>query len=196
MLQPALEHLRDNLLTQNPNTFQKGYAGARQYQDGKIVIYDRAISAANPEGTYVGLSDNFGNYFYIRYNGKINIDTAEKRSTSCTELTGTAPLRVVAWVRNGDLSKLMEVVLHDIMATDFKTMSAADRETIIDPKLFFDSIELDPEQIFKDETGNEENQDVQLIKGVTLLAIDFGIQFNYKLKADACIDRDICVGCA
>lgn len=56
---------------------------------------------------------------------------------------------------------------------------------------------LDPEQIFKDETLGE-NEDVKLAKGVTLVAIDFGVQFNYKTKNESitdCLDRDVCVAC-
>lgn len=192
MLQSLLTHIKENLLTLNPNTFQKGYAGARQYQDGKIVVYE------NSEGSYVGLKDNENNYFYIRYLNSIDIDIApaDNRSTSCTELQGTAPIRLVAWVKNANLQKLIEVLLNDISSTDFTTMSAADRETFSGIQLAWNQILTDPEQIFKEETDNDNNEDVRGAKGVTLIAIDFSIVFNYKMKKDDCIDRDICVGCA
>lgn len=192
MLQSALDHIKENILTSNPKTFSKGYAGARQYQDGKIVIYD------NSEGEYVGLKDTDYNYFYIRYLDEIDIDIAPEgeRSSSCDELQGVATLRLVAWVNNGDLGKLTEALLHDIMATDFETMSASAKERFSDLKFLFNNIQFDPEQIYKDETGNTDNEEVKLKKGVTLMAIDFGITFNYQLKSDACIDRDICMGCA
>lgn len=192
MLQSLLTHIKENLLTLNPNTFQKGYAGARQYQDGKIVIYE------NSEGKYVGLKDNDNNYFYIRYLNTIDIDIApsDDRTTSCTELQGTAAVRLVAWVKRADFTKLIEVLLNDIASTDFSTMSAANRETFSDIKLAWNQILTDPEQIYKEETGNDDPEEVRGAKDVTLIAIDFGILFNYKMKANDCIDRDICVGCA
>lgn len=192
MLTSVLNHIRDNILNLNPNTFQKGYAGARQYQDGKVVIYD------NSEGTYVGLKDNENNYFYIRYLGTTDIDIApvEGRSTSCNELEGNAPIRIVAWVKNADFGKLVEVLLNDIASTDFTTMTAANRERFSDIRITYSAIQPDPEQIYKDETLETENEQVKLAKGVTLVAIDFGILFHYKMKADDCIGRDVCVGCA
>lgn len=192
MLESVLEQVKTNILTLNPKTFQKGYAGARQYQDGKIVIYD------NSEGTYAGLKDTEYNYFYIRYLGNIPIDIApeDSRTTSCNELEGVAELRLVAWVHKGDFSKLVEVLLNDITSTDFSQMSATAREKFSGyPKIGFNLIEADPEQIYKDETGDTEENKVRLAKDVTLVAIDFSITFTYKMKADACIDRNICVGC-
>lgn len=193
MLDSVLSHIKAGILDQNPTTFQKGYAGARQYQDGKVVIYD------NSEGQYVGLKDNESNYFYIRYLGDIDIDIAptDNRSTSCDEIEGTAGVRLVAWVKRGDFSKLLEVLLHDIMATDFDGMDAADKEAFAGlPSLFFTRIVSDPEQIYKEETLTDENNNVKVAKGVTLVAIDFGVRFNYKVKANGCIDRNVCVECA
>lgn len=194
MLQSVLTHIKANILSQNPKTFQSGYAGSRQYQDNKIVVYDP--DADRNEGKYVGLTDNLGNYFYIRYLEEIDIDIApvENRSTSCDELQGEAPVRLVAWVKNGDFGKLAEVLIHDIIGTDFSTMTSAAKERFSGLQLYFTTLHADPEQIFKDETGSEE-QDVRREKGVTLLALDFGIRFNYRIKQDDCIDRDICVGC-
>lgn len=197
MLQSVLDHIKTNILTLNPKTFNKGYAGARQYQDGKIVVYD------NSEGTYVGLKDTEYNYFYIRYLEDFEIDVApdDSRSTSCNELQGVSNLRLVASVKNANFNKLVEVLLNDITSTDFTTMTTANRETFSDINIFFSAIQPDPEQIYKDEVqpqeleNQSEDDQVRLTKGVTLVAIDFGIRFNYKMKSNDCIDRDICVGC-
>lgn len=192
MLQSVLDHIKENILTLNPKTFQKGYAGARQYQDGKIVIYESG------EGSYVGLKDNDANYFYIRYIGDFDLDAInpENRSTSCFEATGVANLRLVAWVRNGDFNKLVTVLINDIQSTDFSTMTQAAQDEFSDLAIFFTAIRPDFEQIYKDETGNDNANDVKGVKNLALVAIDFGIQFNYKAKSNDCIDRDICVGCA
>lgn len=190
MLQSVLEVIKTNILTLNPNTFQKGYVGARQYQDGKVVIYDTG------EGDYVGLKDTEYNYFYIRYLDNYELDAADtQRGTSCFEITGTANLRLVASVNNGDFSKLVEVLINDIQSSDFTTLSAANKKKFSDLQIFFTAVQPDPEQIYKDEVGTDENEDVMLKKNVTLAAIDFGIRFNYKSKTGDCIDRDICVGC-
>lgn len=188
MLQPILNLIKSDLLTKNPKTFVKGYAGARQYDDGKIVIYD------NFEGEFVGLQDTKNNYFYIRYRGKIDLDAtdSESRSSSCYELTGTAPLRLVAWVYNADVSKLTQVLLNDVLSVDFDNLATADKKKFSDINLFFEGLELDPEQIFKEETGKEE---IELVKNVVLVALDLGVQFNYKQLSDDCIDRNICDVC-
>lgn len=192
MIDALLTHIKDNILTNNPNTIVKGYSGARQYQDGKIVIYD------SYEGEYVGLQDTKNNYFYIRYLGDMELDAAESRTTSCQEMTGTAPLRLVAWVYNADAGKLSEVLLSDIMNVDFTTLSQINKQRFSSIQLFFSGIIYDPEEIFKQET-NLEDEDVRLVKNVTLIAIDFGIKFNYKLKGNdisTCLDRDFCTGCS
>lgn len=190
MIDALLSHIKTNILTLNPATFIKGYSGARQYQDGKIVIYD------NYEGEYVGLQDTKNNYFYIRYLNELELDAAsDQRGTSCFELTGQAPVRLVAWVYKGVLGKLAEVLIQDIQSTDFTTLSATDKERFSGIKIFYSGLVTDPEQIYKDEVVAEDNQ-VKLAKGVTLLAVDFGITFNYKAKKSDCIDRDICSGCA
>lgn len=191
MLQPVLDHIKENIRTLNPNTFQAWYAGARQKQDGKVVIVE------NSEDKYVGLKDTEFNYFYIRYRDEIDIDVApsDNRSTSCFELEGNAPLRLVAWVKNASYQKLTEVLLNDITSTDFNTMTTANRKIFSGFKFEFNSIILDGEKIYKEETGDPNNDNVTLEKGVTLIAIDFGLIFNYKMKNETCIDRDVCVGC-
>lgn len=189
MLQPILDLIKTNLLTNNPKTFLNGYAGARQYDDGKIVVYD------NNEGQYVGLQDAKSNFFYIRYRENIPLDVppADNRSTSCAELEGSAPLRLVAWVKDADVTKLVQVLLNDVLATDFDDLATADRKVYSDINLFFERLELDPEEIYKEETGQAKVKG--LVKGVVLVALDFGVTFNYKQVSDDCLDRNICERC-
>lgn len=190
MLQPVLTILKNYILEKNPKTFVKGYAGARQYDSGKIVIYDAF------EGEFAGLQDTKNNYFYIRYKDNITLDIAEERSTSCTELEGVSPFRLVAWVYNADIEKLTQALLNDIMMVDFfSELSTTDKKKYTDLAVLFESIELDPEEIYKEETGVTDSNKIKLVKNAVLVAIDFGIKFNYKSLGDDCIDRNICDSC-
>lgn len=186
MLQPILELIKTNILTNNPKTFVKGYAGARQNDEGKVIIYE------NNEGQYVGLQDSKNNFFYIRYRGEIPLDAPDSRSTSCAEIQGDAPLRLVAYVLYADIEKLSHVLINDILSTDFDTLAAADKKKYSDIAVFFESIQLDREEIFKDETLQGE---IQLVKEAVMVAVDFGIRFNYKQISDDCLDRNICERC-
>lgn len=190
MIDTVLKHIRNNIITLNAATFARGYYGARQYQDGRVMVYDSG------EGEYVGLQDSKGNFFYIRYFDDIELDAAsDSRSVSGFELTGNAPLRLVAWVRNGNVDKLMAVLLHDIQATDFSTMPDSDKRRFAgEPRIFFSGVITDAERIFKEETLRQD-EDIKLLKNITIIAIDFGVIFNFKLNKDACVERDICSGC-
>lgn len=191
MIEALLVILKDHILAKNPSTFNQGFAGARQYQDGKIVIYD------NFDGTYRGLSDTFANYFYIRYiSDPISVDVADERKTSCKEFQVNVPLRLVAWVNNGNVNKLAEILLHDIMDVDFSTLTTVDARRFTGEPLIVApmDIQLDPEQIYKEETLLED-EDVMLRKRGVLCSVDFGIQFNYRPYEDDatdCLDREIC----
>lgn len=190
MTDAILTLLKDHILTNNPNTFQKGFSGARQYDDGKVVIYDTG------EGEYVGLQDIKANYFYIRYLDTIGFTDPENVDFSCFEVGGNEPLRLVAWVKNANFGKLAEVLMQDIMSLDFDTLSATDKERFADLRFEFVAMEPDFEEIYKAETGKEEiDKGLGSLKKVTLIAIDFNLIFNYQIKSSTCVDRDVCSGC-
>lgn len=189
MVEPVITLIKNKLLTSNPNTFQKGYSLGRKYQDGRVVIYTQG------EGEYVGLQDTKSNYFYIRYLDEIPLTEPIQRGQSCPEIQGDVPLRLVAWVKNANQGKLIEVLIQDVMGTDFNTLSADDKKRFSDLRITYNQIVTDGEQIFKDET-NGENEDVKQVKNVTLVALDFTLIFNYRIKSNTCVDRDICVGCS
>lgn len=190
MVTPLIREIRDNVLSKNPNTFAKGYYDSRQYQDGKIVTYDEG------EGEYVGLMDTKYNYFYIRFLDSEIIDQPIERTTSCKEQGVAVPLRLVAWVNKGDLTKLSEVLLHDIITTRFTLSTDEKKRYSKFYPIIAQEIILDGERIFKEETLKP-NDKVKAKKGVTLCAVDFTLRFNYKPPQDVpnCIDRDICVPC-
>lgn len=186
MIAPLMQKLRDDFLTRNPNTFLSGYYAARQLQDGKIILTD------NQGEEYAGLQDTKGNYFYLRYND-VGIDFSEpdieKKGTSCYAYEVSAPVRLVMWVANGDLDKMLEVAVNDMVSIDLDEVTGYD---YISKPTLTEAI-LDPEEIFKQETLLEDAR-VRLQKGVTLLALDFDITFVNRIEVDSdCLDRDLCV---
>lgn len=195
MIDALLNHIRLHIAAQNPLTFLSSFSGARQYQDGKVVIYNSADNIDNYEGEYVGLSDSFGNYFYIRYLDEIDLDIVadDQRTVSCKELAGIGNFRLVAWVKNGDLGRLQEVLLNDLMEVDFTTLSATDKQRFSDIKMMTPfSILSDFEEIWKLEVEPEDEKDIKMVDNITLTAIDFGLNFNYR-AIEACLNRNICV---
>lgn len=190
MVESLLTHIKDYLITKNPNTFQNGFAGGRLYADGKVIKY------TDGEGEYIGLGDTFSNYFYIRFLDEISFDIVSEteRTVSCRELEALGNFRLVAWVAHGDLGKLTEVLLTDLMNVNFDTLPDVN-------KLRFSNINMvtpfqvmsDFEQIYKDETSQDEN--IRAVDNVTLVAIDFALQFNYRTLTEDCLDRNICDSC-
>lgn len=190
MVESLLTHIRDFLITKNPNTFQNGFAGGRLYADGKVIKY------TDGEGDYEGLGDTFGNYFYIRFLDEISFDIVSEteRTVSCRELEALGNFRLVAWVEHGDLGKLTEVLLTDLMNVDFNTLPDVDKDRFSNIKMVAPfQVVSDFEQIYKDETGQTE--EIRAVDNVTLVVVDFGLQFNYRTLTDACLDRAICDSC-
>lgn len=187
MITALLAHIKTHLLTNNPATFANGYSGGRQYQDGKIVVYDEF------EGTYVGLKDSESNYFYIRDLDEISFDLPTQRTTSCLEVKGTGNNRLVAWVRKANRDRLIEVLVNDLLTVDWKTLSTANKLRFSYIKIIAPTqVIIDPERIFKDETLSN---DVRLPNKTVLVAIDFLMQFNYKSRIESCLNREICEPC-
>lgn len=190
MVLPLIRSIRDYVLAQNPNTFVKGFYDVRQMASGKPVMF------ASGEGEYQGLMDTKFNYFYIRFTENETIEEPIERTTSCKEKGVAVPLRLVAWVNNGDITKLSEVLLHDIITTVFSlSFDEKKRYSRIYPTLVQEVI-MDKEQIFLEETLKEIEK-MKDKKNVTWCAVDFTLRFNYKPPQDVpnCLDREICVPC-
>ncbi len=195
MIDALLNHIRLYIIGKNPLTFLKSFSGARQYINGKVIIYNSADNVDNYEGDYVGLSDSFGNYFYIRYLDEVETDlvSEDQRTVACNEQGGFASLRLVAWVKNGDIGRLQEVLLTDLKQVDFNTLSSTDKQRFSDIKQpITGNIMTDFEQIYIEEVEPEEDNEIKLVDNVTLTAIDFTLNFNYR-AIEACINRNICV---
>lgn len=190
MVLPLIREIRDYVLSKNPNTFVKGFYDVRQLQNGK------PVSFSDGEGDYRGLADTNYNYFYIRFTDNETIDEPIERTTSCKERGVAVPLRLVAWVNNGDITKLSEVLLHDIITTVFSlSFDEKKRYSKIYPTLVQEVIR-DKERIFLEETLKP-IENMKEKKNVTLCAVDFTLRFNYKPPQDVpnCLDREICIPC-
>lgn len=187
MEKEIIQQIKDNILASNPSTFVKGYSTLRQLNNGKIVQW------VNDEGEVVGLTDNKYNYFYIRYRDEVTTDEPTDRTTSCHEYEVSAPLRLVAWVNNGNETRLKDVLIYDMSNTDYSGVSDALFTKIYPIRI--EEIILNKERISIEETLKEAAE-IKLKKNVTLIAIDFILRFNHKpFKHEECLDRDICVGC-
>lgn len=190
MVLPLIREIRNHVLSKNPNTFVKGFYDIRQEQSGKPVAY------SDGEGEYQGLMDTKYNYFYIRFTDNETIDEPIERTTSCKERGVAVPLRLVAWVNNGDITKLSEVLLNDIITTVF-TLSTDEKKRY--SKIYQTLVQeviRDWERIYKEETLQPDEK-VKRKKTVTLCAVDFTLRFNYKPPQDVpnCLDREICIPC-
>ena len=189
MEKALIREIKENILTNNPS-FVKAYSTLRQSVSGKVIQW------TNDEGEIIGLRDNLYNYFYIRYIEEPTLDTPTDRTTSCHEYELTTKLRLVAWVNHGNEAKLKEVLIYDLVTTDiFFNLDHYEKRRVT--KVYpiqIDEIFADKERIFSEETGQPL---IKLRKGVTLVAVDFTLRFNYKpyVYPDLCLDREICEVC-
>lgn len=190
MEKAIIREIKENILDNNPATFVKGYSTLRQLKNGTVVQW------VSDEGTPVGLTDNKYNYFYIRYKDEPKISEPDDRTTSCQEYQNEVDLRLLAWVNKGNEAKLEEVLLHDLANVTYGLSETEQRQVSKISPLRVTEIIKNRERIYAEETLKEDKAP-QLIKGVTLLAIDFTLKFNHKIiQHDGCLDRTICEQCA
>lgn len=178
MISAALNTIKTTLLTNN-KYFSNGYVGARKISDGKVTILD------GNEFKYVGLGDIEGNFFYIRFLDDIEPESAEPKVVACVNWKMLIPLRFVCWVKNGDLEKIMRCVLNDIYSQKLNVTGYGTLKIDRPSQILFNQ-----EKIFEEETGK-----ITQPEKVTLFAFDFAIHYNFILKKEDCIDRDVCNPC-
>lgn len=186
MEKAIIREIKENILNNNPNTFVRGYSILRQLQNGKVIEWTQ-------DGKVVGLKDNEYNYFYFRYRDEPTTDEPSDRTTSCNEYEVSVPLRLLAWVKHGNETKLKEVLIYDLTHTDY-VLNESEQKLIT--KIYpiqIEEIITNKERIFLEETLQEK---ITLAKNVTLLAIDFILRFNHKpYQHVECLDRSICEDC-
>lgn len=181
MIGVVLNTLKTTLLTNNPNTFSTGFAGARQLEDGKIIIDE------NGEFKYVGLGDTNANFFYIRFLDDIEPTPSDVKIAACVSWDMEIPLRLVAWVSNANEDKLLNVLLNDLYSGKIYATGYGKIQVFTPTSILFDR-----EKIYREETNQDE---IHLAKNVSLIAIDFRIMYKYTLKNSDCLDREVCVPC-
>lgn len=144
---------------------------------GEVVT---ASANSGGERKYIGISDNIGTFFYIRYDGKVmsrRLSKGEKVG-SCNEVMMTAPMRLVFIDHCLDPQKLLLLVqnsLSGICFSGFKWQHGQKKVEIWEKSCNF--IAWD---IFAEETGKPKNEFQS--SAIQIVSIDFDIKLitNYN----------------
>ena len=181
MVSEILENLKQHINTNNPEVFQKSFSGALQLESGKVVITD-----FRSEMHKVGLSDDRGNFFYIRTQDETRYLEADDRVSACNNNAVEQDCRALFWVRRGNVSKMIDAFSYDIRSFS-DSMNGASRI-----RTSLTSADSNFETIYLEETQKEKPKKP---RGVTMVVIDFVLKFeSYGREAD-CLDRNYCESC-
>jgi len=181
MVSEILDRLKQHINTNNPGVFQKSFSGALQLESGKVVITD-----FRSEMHKVGLSDDRGNFFYIRTEDEIRYLDADDRVSACNNYSVEQDCRALFWVKRGNVSKMIDAFSYDINSFKDDINGASMIKTSLS------SADSNFGTIYLEETQKDKPKKP---RGVTMVVIDFVLKFQtYGREAD-CIDRNYCESC-
>lgn len=132
----------------SPTFWQTACVGALQYESGKQLIWD------GNEATYIGITDNRGNQFYIRYGNSIGASQGE-RVAACSNTQLSIPLTLVAHWKSANFEVVSSSLIYRLSQYGQIT-----------------SLDINYENIYKNETLKDT---VKRVKDWQLIAINFNI---------------------
>lgn len=149
----------------------KGFGLGIKTPGGEVV--DAAVSQ-NGERKFIGISDNKGTFFYIRYTGQATtrkLQRAEKMG-ACNEQLISAPFRIVFIHHCSDPQKLLILLQNAIAGVDFSghQWQYGQKKVEVHEKNF----SFIPWDIFNQETDKPKTEFKSAV--IQLIAIDFDIR--------------------
>lgn len=156
-----------------------GYGLCEQLKDGRIILVDHETN----EKKYVGLTDNIGDYFYIR---SLKPYVSEKPSRgarvtgSCiTQHEVSVDLRLIGSWKCTDPEKILNALKYCLISSVnevVKKNSNSFQNIIGKASVKFNQTSTSFEEIYKEETGKDE---ISWNDSENLALIDFNLSFRY-----------------
>lgn len=150
-----LERLKSYILSKR-NFYNDGFANVVK-PSGNNVVYDGV------NRLYVGISDNLGNYFYIRSLKKTTY-TPFVQNCRIQSYKATTSCRIVSIVHNADEEKLLQSLVNDVSACRFSVKNSNSERT----------------DVFFEEAGVREITNNLL--NLCIVSVDFEIVNNINAK--------------
>lgn len=184
-------------LTNDPNSVNTtkvpGKGLGIQQPDGQVVAAH--VEPPAQERDFIGITDQEGNFFYIRYRDKITkrlLSKNEKRGSCCNDAETIVPLRLVAVHTCNDARSLSLAYNTALADTDLisKDVQTSYKYPVNKPKIVLVSCEFIPWQVFTEETKQDPTT-YNYAADLALISIDFDLVYNVDLHK-MCINPSIC----
>lgn len=154
MVIDLLNFIGDEVRSMNPY-FDKHTSIAFQYENGKVYKF-----SVSDEKEFCGLSDADGIGFYIKINPDITFSQGRQITSTKQVSTGTIQCNLIAYQINSDINIInwQQKILESLKSINLSNY-AGDLKHL---KIEIQKVNLSPEQIFKEETGKNFEQDNSL----------------------------------
>jgi hypothetical protein len=153
------------LMYNNSVFFDNGFETARRNDKGVVMLYD------GKKGQYVGISDQKGNFFYLRFRDGEDFRYSALPNNGYKRTRISVNLRLVVVARNMDAFKVEEKLRSDLLSY-----------TINQSTIELESAVLDSYKVFEAETGKEK----AFSDKMDFLSIDFTL--HYPATEQPCIE--------
>lgn len=175
-----LEYIGNTINERNPH-FNKFDVNGVQLPTGEIIKF-----TDNKEKQFIGVSDNFGEAFYIRFTPQINFQTSERRIASTqTTLSAIKQCRLIAysWKSDTNSETLMTKILTDLKGISFINYVSTQQPQIIIKRSNHNYIENITEE-FKKEAKDSGGF------GFVCISIDFDLKY-YPSECGDCFEEEL-----
>lgn len=122
-----LDYIGKTINNANPG-FQSYRSNGIQLPDGTVIEF-----TDQKEKEFIGIGDNFGEAFYIRFDPQINFNTSERRITSSSStISAVKQCRLVAysWKPDTNSETLTHKLINDLKLIRFSQFSFTQRPVI------------------------------------------------------------------
>jgi hypothetical protein len=175
-----IKHICESIYASNLKWDDYLYLGKKD-KDGRMF---GKSDVSERDYDYIGITDNKGNYFYIRHkDDEIIPKTSAPLRTSCTPNKESAPTcRLVAILHNyPDKYNLDNVITAELENVDFSTYTGFENKIRVEVT----SSLLNPFSVIEEESnGKKKSFDHKM----TIIAIDFTL--FYQIELNKCLNLD------
>lgn len=174
-----LEYIGNTIHENNPH-FNTSHVNGIQLSSGEVIKF-----TDKQEKQFIGVSDNFGEGFYIRFNPQINYQTSERRISSAqSTVSAIKQCRLVAYSwKETNSETLMNKLVTDLKNVNFLNYTSKQRAQIIIKK---------SNHNYTDNITEEFKKEAKDVGGFShvCISIDFDLKY-YPSECGECFDEEL-----
>jgi hypothetical protein len=162
MINEHLTALATYIFNANSAFFDAAYELARKDEKGQVVVRDEKA------GRYVGISDQKGNFFYLRFMGDPDVSYSTAKNIGVKNIKITLSLRMVVVASGYDVFAAERKLRNDILSFGNTELRSS---------------HIDSAKVFEMETGSTDKYSYKK----QLMAMDFALSYNEAVND--CLDE-------